>query len=1625
MKINDLLNQLKYYITPNKETMRQEILSNVYKEQSKKKHALLKVLCSSAAIVLILAGVGLYLLGYFTFDPSYNITGDVATLSPIVYVAPKHSGTTNSSIKVVTKESMSIKEVSKCISVTPEASFSIKKKGINRFELSFDESLNSNTSYTISSSVEGKAIYRWSLQTEAIFKIDNAYPVDTQEVDINTGIEITFSESSVNGFEDHFTIDPQVNGTFKHNGRTWIFLPSEPLQPYTVYTVTVSGEIANTKEQTLGKDYTFSFTTGASENKWAYVENRTFDIADTFAANTVPYVSVYAEGMSSATADITVYKLPGTETYLNVHEKYNRNFIISTSIEQDIKTAQYPVQSQFSVSAIPDPENDRLYYFNYPKEMEVGYYVAQIEWNGIKLYQLLQINDLTVFAAAHDGSYVIWVNNSQTALPVSNAVIKIGQQSVKTNENGIATFKNNNEDESDGAFISITSETLLPYILYAQNSTDQTHESISNYYTYLYTNSTIYHTSDTVKVWGSVLKRNTGAKAPKVALYASWNDTEYSVSLNAKGTFELEIPIKAYKLNQSGELSLRINGHDCYSKYLTIEDYTLPVYSLSVQTDKNAYFASENAELSVDATYFDGTPVGNLSVSDNDQIYLMTDNYGKAQHSKIIDVDTDFFEYTLNSCDPQTKWQYFETDSSVGSTAFAETPVLVFNNNEYLDAKIQKNGTGYTLDIKTSKISLDKINGLSHSEFLGLYQDIPQNYFVTDAVNKKIKLEVHEITYDRNKINSYYDPIQKKIQFEYEYIPKDSVLKSDTFTTKDGVATLQDYAIPASEGTRYLKLSMKDTAGKDCFVTIYIDHQVSEGWDQYEFAGINSTALQDEEIQLNVYDPATKQKLNGSFIYLATGDDYFSVGTSENGAAEFVFEKKCLPDVTLFGAYYDGKFLHPITQHNVSANIEEKKLNIKLTTDKKQYAPGETVKLEVVTTDFQGKPVSAAFNVNVMDKALLTLVDNSSDILEELYLPRAPFDIYTSLPTLLYGEGGGGGEAQRTDFEDTPAFICGHTGASGKTTVSFKLPDSLTTWAISTRALTQEVCAGDSQIEIKSTKDMFVSAQVPKTVKSSDDIVIPYRCDGAVLSSDSTVNTTITLSSSDKKVLATQTQQHNATQVQYFNLGKQIEGNYLIQIETTYQKHKDSIQLPISVVKSEVEINALSSSTVDSEGALELILTDSHYSHYAELLNKMLLGGSTRIDQTIAQQYALTMVPATYTKENWGFLNDYCIGGGYAPYVENGESDLFLTARIASLFSEQIDKEYVLWYFDEILRNKNSTFEDVLCALWGKAALHQALEKDLIYYYAEGNELTTEQQLYFALAYAYSGNHTTANEIYSKHIQPKLIRNGDKAYLEHKDPVVRDQMNSMLSLLTSRISSKDAKDILSYLQANDSETTLLGLEIVAYLLDYTPCLEGENSAKITFADGSELVVNYPRFAPYRLKIEAEKSNGIKVNSLQGDTVVYSYGTINGDTIQKSGKKLGAIACFIAPTYNLGDALPIYLSINTGIIKGNQINIVLPNAVRYLNKFEALSENVYVSTSNNPNVLTVHFADTGMVDITLHCKASLPGNFVIEPMLCIEDNSLSYYATDAAPITINPSIAEVPLYNGETGKEVIE
>lgn len=180
-------------------------------------------------------------------------------------------------------------------------------------------------------------------------------------------------------------------------------------------------------------------------------------------------------------------------------------------------------------------------------------------------------------------------------------------------------------------------------------------------------------------------------------------------------------------------------------------------------------------------------------------------------------------------------------------------------------------------------------------------------------------------------------------------------------------------------------------------------------------------------------------------------------------------------------------------------NTEQKEDQVTLLTDREKYGPGETVEVTIKTSDWEGKPKAAELSLGVVDMSVLALTGfQMPDLVKRFYSERG-LGINTA-QTLLYlverfkpgSKGGGGANAEgkkRGNFKDTaywnPTIL---TDESGEATVSFTLPDNLTTWQLLAISNTKDSTFGAVTKEIIETKKVILRPVRPRFAVADDEI---------------------------------------------------------------------------------------------------------------------------------------------------------------------------------------------------------------------------------------------------------------------------------------------------------------------------------------------------------------------------------------------------------------------------------------------------------------------------------------------------------------------------------------------------------
>jgi len=191
----------------------------------------------------------------------------------------------------------------------------------------------------------------------------------------------------------------------------------------------------------------------------------------------------------------------------------------------------------------------------------------------------------------------------------------------------------------------------------------------------------------------------------------------------------------------------------------------------------------------------------------------------------------------------------------------------------------------------------------------------------------------------------------------------------------------------------------------------------------------------------------------------------------------------------------------------------DKVLNLEIISNKKEYKPRESASYTVLARDANGAPVSGAeVSLGVVDEAIYSVMPETiGNIRNEFYGRRynsvethlsisysftgyagdKPVDLARNKPTYELADFKNEGElvepVVRKQFKDTAFWQANAiTGADGRATVKFRLPDNLTTWRATARGVTADTKVGVSKYKVVARKDVIMRLETPRFLTQGD-----------------------------------------------------------------------------------------------------------------------------------------------------------------------------------------------------------------------------------------------------------------------------------------------------------------------------------------------------------------------------------------------------------------------------------------------------------------------------------------------------------------------------------------------------------
>jgi len=995
---------------------------------------------------------------------------------------------------------------------------------------------------------------------------------------------------------------------------------------------------------------------------------------------------------------------------------------------------------------------------------------------------------------------------------------------------------------------------------------------------------------------------------------------------------------------------------------LTVTDYTTPNYVTSVTTDKLWYQPGETANFTINSAFFEGTPAsgqrytfscGAAGTSD-----LITDQQGNTAFR---------FPVTDRSADMgyQPYTEYYTADLAGAENTYRTTSgnLLVIPRNVILNTTLNPAQDGeYSVDITASKVDTSKVQkdasawSYTGMELAGEGADIP------------LKAQVYRVDLIRTKTGEYYDYINKTTSPTYTTTEQSRLLDEYNLQTKDGKATLSGLKYDGTADCYYyIKLTGKDLNGRSFEYTQYIgkyddwtQDYINQGYKYYtlhtkddnasQSYWANDTTLADgAETEFSLYQNFKPFEMKGKLLWATRQTGIVSSAVSADSSFRIKMDQALAPNSTLYAAYFDGRHVYAIPPRTLVLDTKSKQLDLKVTTDKDRYAPGDTVTASLALTN-GGKAASGEYVFSVVDEALFALSDQDYQGVQDLYAYLNLPEVTTNSSYVQYvgknaesadmsagGKGGGGGDdtTARKVFKDTAYFTAGQTDASGKATVTFKVPDNLTEWRLTSAACSGGTYAGSSISRVTVGQNFFVQPVVGSRYLTGEDVTFTARARSRDGSSPANVSYKAVLNR-DGKAVATLEGKGN---IGSFNFGQLEAGDYTVDVTAAADAGSDTVEKTFRVTESGLEVPVTQTldlgKTVQPDALrypVAITFSSKQYGTYAKVLDTLASAWGRRIDQRVARKWAAGQLQQSGGTLPYYLADDVDLSDlSYQPLVSlmpYGSPDYLLTGKLCAAAPQYLDTNAVAARLTADAAKEDAAPETVVGCYLGLAALHQPVLSDLRTMAADPS-FTAEEHTYLIAALGFIGDQAGARAAYESTVAPTLTRENSWAYVSAGESGESGDGSDLTFEATARAllaatacHSDDAPLLAEYLCGNPSGKALANLELMAYASAFGP--KNDDSGKVSYTDAQgqrqtidlsqqhTATVSFTRDALAKADIKVESGDVEARTMYIGSSDEASAGLLAGVSVTKTLKNQDGGTSF-AP----GDQVYVTLNVTFG------------------------------------------------------------------------------------------------------------
>ncbi|HTK45006.1 MAG TPA: Ig-like domain-containing protein [Patescibacteria group bacterium] len=1381
----------------------------------------------------------------------------------------------------------------------------------------------------------------WAFRTERPPRIVSTLPGDFRtDVPATTGIEVTFDQDGTTGVESRFHVVPPVNGRFEQHDRTWAFVPDAPLSPATMYTVSIDAGVGlEGSGLTLEAGATFHFETAAAAGSPEVAVGFTAPMAAIRPSQQAALPISIGSGDNDRTESLVteIYRLPGLAATLDAVARLTGPASWAVyATEAHVPTAGLTRVARLDAPVVVDVEGATI--LSIPLTLDPGAYLVVLPRRQ-EAQLVLQVSDLGAYALSTETDTIVWVNDLASVTPVSGVAVKRldGRTLGTTDASGVARFATRPDllpnatqpltidaydeyDEwrppdptlisaraPDGRFIVAALGSSVGWLDGTfDNAMSQAADPHERWWLLLNTDRSQYRDTDTIHAWGLVRSRDDGSLPTNVRISLSPVDDDYgsvqgpaitslSVRLNRSGAFAVDIPTSSLPRSWY-QLDLQVGGAKADSTWIQVADIRKPSYQIDVATDRHAYRDGEPVDVTIRATFFDGTsvPATDLNVTTGDEenaapVRVTTNRSGTAHltlRAKFTyDRPSGWLEQGIHVTPVHPEEGEISGDASV----------VVFPSTAWLTGASRLSSSILRIGGTLSRVAFGAIDAAYAAG-----SDWSQVVAGRPLPDREVTARVVRERQVRRDLGTRYDYLEKRVIHAYEYDVVDEAVGSYRARTADDGSYHLSVPVPSNGDGYRVKLVATDVAGRDVRLDDYayavIDRSRTArpsylvtpyscgGGPQLQL-GLDATA------KVTLHDGDGRVASEGRFMFVVGNRGLRDAMVGNSSTYSRALRERDLPGFTIRAIQVTSQG-YTTADAQVSVDLTALTVDVHLQTDRAGYAPGGHVTVQVTTLGPDGRPVAADVVVQGVDEKLFAMgAAQDADVLGQLYreVGGGFLQSFAShrIPSRPDDGGCGGAGGGREAFGDVVTAQLVRTGTDGRATVSFDLLDDLTSWHLSAMAITDGLRAGRSSVLIPVGLPFFVEAVLAPEYLVGEAPVLRVRAYGDSLHAGDDVRFTV---SAPTLGLPDTTVQGKAFLAVRVPLPALPAGSHRIRIEGRGPDAgmRDILIRTVTAIPSrlaalEMTSDALTGDYVPKggDGLTTYAVSDAGRGSLLPALLDLATISSARFDRLAAADAARSLLISEF-KYDANELRDpgfeparfQQFGIGLLPY---GSEDPETSVLAALTVPGRVSMGPLTTYLRGLADAEESSRESRIMALAGLAGVGQDVLEQLRGYNSQ--DLTVRESLWLALGLAATGDENGARTIERALLEQHGERFGSQVRLAVGSST-EDTLNAsrLLLILSARLGEAFAPEVLRYLDDHPSRERAIALERLAYVeagLDRLP----RDAGRFAWAvDGDRHEVELAAGGTFTFTVTASQRSTLRLEPLAGKLVVVASWT---------------------------------------------------------------------------------------------------------------------------------------------------